>query len=263
MAKIEEINEGNRPFIIGSIKSDIIKHVFAFYDIQNDPQHTITYAAFENGNLGGYILIYTATDVPSVILECEDSLAGRLLEHAPPDNFIAHVPPNLLPAIKKRFPDARDYLENWMLVKKNEARFFKSELVRRLRTEEDAQKLADLLLSRKDRPPGMLKKYADWISKMPIYGFFRDDQLVSYAGSFIQLPQVWLIGGVFTQSEHRGKGYATLVTSAITEEALKTAETAALFARSENYPAIKVYEKIGYRKIGEKVWVDVGTGLKP
>ncbi len=200
MAKIEEINEKNQLLIIASLKSDIIKHVFAIYDIQNDPQHTITYAAFENDNLRGYILIYTATDVPSVILECEDNFAESLLEHAPPSNFIVHAPPNLLPAIKKRFPDARHYLEDWMLVKKNEARFFKSELVRRLHTEEDALKLADLLLSRKDRPASMLRKYADWISKMPIYGLFRENQLVSYAGSFIQLPQVWLIGGVYTQS---------------------------------------------------------------
>ncbi|HVP17007.1 MAG TPA: GNAT family N-acetyltransferase, partial [candidate division Zixibacteria bacterium] len=88
-------------------------------------------------------------------------------------------------------------------------------------------------------------------------------QLVSYAGSFIQLPQVWLIGGVYTDPEHRNKGYATLATSAITEEALRTADAAALFARSDNHPAIRAYEKIGFRKIGEKVWVDVGTGLKP
>ena len=44
---------------------------------------------------------------------------------------------------------------------------------------------------------------------------------------------------------------------------MKYAEAAALFVRSDNYPAIRVYEKIGYRKIGEKLWVDVGTGLKP
>lgn len=263
MAKIEEINEKNKPLIIESLKSDIIKHVFAVYDIQNDPQHTTTYAAFENGSLRGYILIYTAADVPSVILECEDSVAERLLEHAPPSNFIVHATPDLLPAIKKRFPKANHYVEDWMLVRKNEARFFNSELVRRLHTDEDALKLETLLLSRKDRPNSILRKYADWISKRPIYGAFKEDQLVSYAGSFIQLPQIWLIGGVYTHQEHRNKGYATLATSAITEEALRTAEAAALFARSDNYPAIKVYEKIGYRKIGEKVWVDVGTGLKP
>jgi len=33
--------------------------------------------------------------------------------------------------------------------------------------------------------------------------------------------------------------------------------------RSDNYSAIKIYEKIGYKKIGEKLWVDAGTGIKP
>jgi predicted GNAT family acetyltransferase len=49
----------------------------------------------------------------------------------------------------------------------------------------------------------------------------------------------------------------------VTEEALKRAETAALLVRSDNHPAIRVYEKIGYKKIGEKLWVDVGTGMNP
>jgi hypothetical protein len=72
-----------------------------------------------------------------------------------------------------------------------------------------------------------------------------------------------MIGGVYTHPNHRNKGYATLATSTVTEEALKHAETAALFVRSDNLPAIRVYEKIGYKKIGEKLWVDMGTGLKP
>jgi len=263
MVRIEEVNERNKRSVLAFLETNVIKHVFAVYDIQNDPQHTTVYAAFESDNLIGYTLIYTATDVPSVILECEDKVAERLFKRAPPGNFIVHAPPNLLPTIKKRFPDAKHYIEDWMLVKKNEARFFKSKLVRRLHTEEDALKLATLLLSRKDRPANMRKKYADWMSRMPVYGLFKEDQLVSYAGSFIQLPKIWLIGGVYTNPEHRNKGYATIATSAITEEALKTTEAAALFARSDNYPAIKAYEKIGYRKIGEKVWVDVGTGMKP
>jgi RimJ/RimL family protein N-acetyltransferase len=263
MLRIEEINQENRLNLISSLETDIIRHVFAVNDIQNDPQHTTTYAAFENGNLKGYILIYTATDVTSVILECEDNIAEQLFEHAPADNFIVHAPPNLLHTIVNRFPDAKHYVEDWMLVKNSEATYFKSELVRRLCTKEDASKLADLLLSRKDRPQNALSRYSDWISKMPIYGVFKNDQLVSYAGSFIQLPQVWFIGGVYTHLEHRNRGYATLATSAITEEALKKALTATLFVRSDNRSAMRAYEKIGYRKIGEKVWVDVGTGLKP
>ncbi|MDI6904411.1 MAG: GNAT family N-acetyltransferase [Candidatus Bathyarchaeia archaeon] len=114
--------------------------------------------------------------------------------------------------------------------------------MRRLCTE-DASKLAMLLSSREERPRGTVKKYIERISKMPLYGVLVNGELVSYAGSFIQLPQVWMIGGVYTHSNHRNKGYAALATSAVTEEALKHAETAALFVRSDNYPAIRVYEK--------------------
>ncbi len=70
-----------------------------------------------------------------------------------------------------------------------------------------------------------------------------DEELVSYAGSLLQLPQVWTIGGVYTHLDHKNEGYATLTTSAVTEEALKNAEAAALFVRPDNRPAIRAYEK--------------------
>jgi len=108
-----------------------------------------------------------------------------------------------------------------------------------------------------------MKKCLDSMSGIPIYGVFLNEELVSYAGSFLQLPQVWMIGGVYTHPNHRNKGYATLATSAVTEEALKDAEAAALFVRSDNYSAIKAYEKIGYKMVSEKVWVDMDTGRKP
>jgi RimJ/RimL family protein N-acetyltransferase len=263
MYKIEKIGRNNRQQIINSIRSDVIRHVFAFYDVQYEPEKTTVYAAFENGNVNGYILIYTAMDFPSIILECETDTAQELIEYAPENHFIIHTQPNLLPIIKRKFPHAKHYIENWMLAKKGEAKFFKSDLVRRLSTEDDASKFAILLSSQTDRPRGTVKKYMDLISKTPTYGVLVNHELVSYAGSFLQLPQIWMIGGVYTHPNHRNKGYATYATSAVTEEALKHAETAALFVRSDNCPAVKVYGKIGYKKIGEKLWVDVGTGMKP
>jgi RimJ/RimL family protein N-acetyltransferase len=262
MTIIEKIDQNDKQRLIDSIKSDVMKHVFAFYDLQCEPENTTVYAAFEKDKVTGYILIYVALDFPSVVLECEKTMAEKLLEHAPKNHFIMHVPPNLLPTIESKFPNAKHYVEDWMLVKKGHAHFFKSEHVRRLRPPDDSSKLADLLSSREDRPK-RTKKFMDWISKTPLYGIYVDSELLSYAGSFIQLPQVWMIGGVYTHPNHRNKGYATLATSAITEEALKNAEAAALFVRSDNYSAIKVYGKIGYKKIGEKLWVDVGTGLRP
>lgn len=263
MFRIEKVKENNKQRVIDSLQLDVIRHVFAFYDIQHEPDYTTMYAAFEDGSLKGYILIYTPLEFPSVVLECESNIAEKLIDYTPANRFIMHVPPNLLPIVKRKIPHVKCYVEDWMLVKRDDATFFRSKLLRRLHTEDDASKLAMLLSSRKNRTTATVKKYVELISKQPIYGVFVNGELVGYAGSFIQLPQVWMIGGVYTHPKHRNKGYATLATSAVTEEALKNAEAAALFVRSDNYSAVKIYEKIGYKKIGEKLWIDAGTGMKP
>jgi ribosomal protein S18 acetylase RimI-like enzyme len=263
MLMVMKVDESNKLRVIDALKLDVVRHAFAFYDLQHDPEHTTVYAAFDNEKLKGYILTYSALDWISVILECDEDLAEKLLTYAPENHFIMHTSPNLLSTIKNKFPIAKHYVEDWMIVDKGEAKLFKSGYVRKLSTKEDGSKLAELLSTREDRPTGTENKYHDWIGRMPMYGVFVNDKLVSYAGSFIQTPQIWLIGGVYTNPEHRNKGYATLATSAITEEALRNTEMAALFVRADNYPAIKAYERIGYKRIGLKLWVDVGTGLKP
>jgi RimJ/RimL family protein N-acetyltransferase len=263
MLRIEKVDGNSKQRIIDLLRFDVVHHVFAFYDIQYEPQHTNMYVAFQNEGLRGYVLVYTALDFPSIVLEGESRAAQRLLDYAPRNQFIMHVPPDLLPTVKRKFPSAKCYVENWMLVKKDEAKFFRSTLAHRLQNADDAAELAELLSANEEHPKRAIKKYLDLISKMPTYGVFLKGKLVSYAGSFLQLPQVWMIGGVFTHPDHRNKGYATLATSAVTKEALKNAEEAALFVRADNYSAIKAYEKIGYKKVGEKVWVDVDTGRKP
>jgi len=262
MLEIRKVDESNEQWIIDYLRQDVVRHVFAFYDLQHDPEHTTMYAAFEVDRLSGYILIYAALEFPSVVLECDVGTVGKLVEYAPSDRFIMHAPSNLLAEIESRIPSARHYVENWMLVRKGEANFFRSAHVRKLNTV-DGSRIAALLPSRKDHAGTVDKKYTDWVGIMPTYGVFMDGDMVSYAGSFIQTPQIWMIGGVYTDLNHRNRGYATLATSAITEEALRKSDAAALFVRSDNYPAISVYEKIGYKKIGEKLWIDVGTGMKP
>jgi GNAT superfamily N-acetyltransferase len=263
MTKIEEITRENSERFVSSIRSDVVRHVFAFYDVQFDLEHTRIHAGFDDDHLIGYVLLYTATDVPSVVLEGGKRIAEKLIQHAPENNFIIHTTPDLLQVVKSRFRQAKEYQENWMVTGKDTTNFVASNLVRRLSSEEDAAAFANLVLNRNDRPRRSLEKYFEWIVKMPMYGVFIENELVSYAGSFIQLSQLWMIGGVFTAPNQRNKGYASLATSAITTEALRKAEKAALFVRSDNFPAIRVYEKIGYQKIGERLWVDIGTGMKP
>lgn len=129
MLKVEKVGENSKQLVIDFLKSNIVKHVFAFYDPQHVPEHTTVYVAFEDEDLRGYILIYKALEFPSVVLECESEMAEKLVKYTPENRFIMHAPPNLLPVMKRRFPDAKHYGENWMLVKKGQACSFQSEFV--------------------------------------------------------------------------------------------------------------------------------------
>ncbi|MDH5447561.1 MAG: hypothetical protein OEY24_04905 [Candidatus Bathyarchaeota archaeon] len=62
MLKVEKVDENNKQRVIGFLKSNIVRHVFAFHDTQHEPEHTTVYAAFKDEDLRGYILIYTVLE---------------------------------------------------------------------------------------------------------------------------------------------------------------------------------------------------------
>jgi len=93
------------------------------------------------------------------------------------------------------------------------------------------------------------------IVKWRYYGLFINERLVSIACRYIALPDVWIIGDVFTHPDFRGRGYAKIVTSAITRDAVASGAKALLHVREDNVPAIKVYKRLGYEVIRKRFWV--------
>ncbi len=134
MTTVEKVTQTNQEQIVKYLGSNVIENVFAFYDIQYEFERTTMHVARKNKKIVGYVLVYDATDFPSVILECQKEVADKLLNYAPQNNFIMHTSPKHLQTVVKKFPSAKAYVENWMLVKKSEAKSFRSKMVRKLRT---------------------------------------------------------------------------------------------------------------------------------
>ncbi len=86
---------------------------------------------------------------------------------------------------------------------------------------------------------------------------------MAVGGTHIRSKDLCLLGGIYTAKDHRMRGYAAQVTSAVTKEALREAPIVSLLVVSTNRPAIRLYEKLGYRKVAEWTWMDVGTGRTP
>jgi len=89
----------------------------------------------------------------------------------------------------------------------------------------------------------------------PRYGVIVNGVLTSIAASYITLPQVWVVGGVFTRVKYRGRGYAKAVVSALTRRALSTGAVAGLHVEASNEPAKRLYETLGYRVTRSRTWI--------
>ena len=87
------------------------------------------------------------------------------------------------------------------------------------------------------------------------YGVIADGVLASIVARYVSLPEIHIIGGVFTRKEYRGRGYAKAVTSALTREAVSSGAFAGLHVETDNEPAIRVYRGLGYRIVRTRTWI--------
>ena len=93
------------------------------------------------------------------------------------------------------------------------------------------------------------------LGKYRYYGVFEEGRLASIACTYLRLPEVWVIGDVYTHPAYRGRGYAKAATSAITSDAISAGAIAMLHVAEGNEPALRVYRALGYRVTGRKPWV--------
>lgn len=93
------------------------------------------------------------------------------------------------------------------------------------------------------------------LRKFRYYGLFIDNKLVSIGCRYIDLPDVSIIGDIFTRSEYRGRGYGKALTSTITRDVINYGAESVLHVDVDNQVAIRVYEKIGYKIIGKYLWL--------
>lgn len=82
------------------------------------------------------------------------------------------------------------------------------------------------------------------------YGVRVGGRLIAAAGTHVISPEGRLaaVGNVLTHVDHRGRGFAKLTTSAVTQELLRTCNEVVLNVRADNPPAIAAYRALGYRE---------------
>jgi len=95
--------------------------------------------------------------------------------------------------------------------------------------------------------------FASWLPAAAVangvyYGIRVGGKLVAAAGTHVISPSARLgvVGNVLTHADHRGRGYATAVTGAVTAELLRGCDQVVLNVRSDNPPALAAYRRLGF-----------------
>ncbi len=97
--------------------------------------------------------------------------------------------------------------------------------------------------------------FAAWLPATAVaegvyHGIRINGRLVAAAGTHVINREAGLavVGNVLTQTDHRGRGYAKAVTSAVTAELLRSCDEVVLNVRADNPPAIAAYRRLGYQE---------------
>jgi ribosomal protein S18 acetylase RimI-like enzyme len=87
------------------------------------------------------------------------------------------------------------------------------------------------------------------------FGASRDGELVSIAGTHVisALSGIAVVGNVYTNPRYRGQHLAEATTSAVTGLLLRSCREVVLSVDPTNTPAVKAYERIGYREVARLV----------
>jgi len=236
--------------------SDPLKHAYLMYDLIYELDTVDVHFQLSDRKIIGYLLIWKGLDDVAIHIWGN---AHRLIDFIPVDRsmviqvYSEDLVDPLVKYLKSKGNNVttKTYLN--MVVDKSDFKPYSVEKVLRLGEEDlnafiEIKKVQGKVLSE--------EKARDLIKKWRYYGLYVDDKLVAIACAYLRMNEIWIVGDVFTHPDYRGKGYAKMVTSAVTKDAVTVEAKAFLHVKEDNIPAIKVYKALGY-KILDKRTMDI------
>ncbi|MDD3958200.1 MAG: GNAT family N-acetyltransferase [Candidatus Izemoplasmatales bacterium] len=97
------------------------------------------------------------------------------------------------------------------------------------------------------------KKLMDIIDHQSLFVYRHHGEIVTMAGFSRPFKQTVSLAYVYTPEKHRGKGFATHCVERLTEWLLARYEGVTLYTDLSNPVSNNIYQKIGYRPVGDSV----------
>jgi GNAT superfamily N-acetyltransferase len=213
--------------------------------------YTNWYALSNNGVIRSLALIYSAMEVPTLLLFHEgDNIFARqllyLLKPLLPQQFYAHMSPGLTDVL-----GTSNIMEHYGMNYKMTLKVLPPEVhdpnIRRL-SPDDLEKVTDFY--RTAYPHNWFDKRMLETGKY--FGYITDDTIAGVSGVHVYSAQysVAALGNIAVLPVFRGRQIGARLTSVLCHDLVKTTCTIGLNVRSDNVAAIRLYQKAGFEITG-------------
>lgn len=233
---------------------DPVEHAFAVWDLQHFADRIEFRVLQRDDRPVAYLLLWRGgKGAVSVHWAGATEGAEPLLAELPARPFVAILPDPFGPIAAERHGPAQLYGVSLRVCREPPPT---TGAARRL-VPSDSAELDQLA---RDYPQPLTSAYLGMpLDREYVAGVFEKERLVSVGRAQVRLPTVWMIGGIFTRPEARGRRYGRDVTALLANEAARTGAVTSLYVRDGNAPAEAIYDRLGFLPVGHRIWVDAGA----
>jgi len=243
--KIVSLEPAYEPIFWEHVNQDIPYYYFFAFDWKYNRNETKILLALEGNRIDGMMLVYRQ-DIVQLRGSCEavKTLLKRLdLEKVELQALDQHKP-----YILEKYKPSAAHEMMLMLLRKGEEKLHLKHPIIKLHAS-DAEQIVTIMKNADPEFWGTLtsQNIIDGINRgVNWLGIKIDGKLVSIGNA--RLTE-WggLIGVAATSKAHRNKGYATSIVSELVKQILEKLPIAMIYVLSDNPPAIRAYEKVGFK----------------
>lgn len=232
------------------LDEDRILHFFTIWDLRYEGDKTEVWIALRNREIQSYLLEY---DKKIVHTHGTTESVKDLLSCIDLKEVVFVIEPHHLKMVEEFFEivepadsSSKNKITKFLIMKvdKNSFKPLVRHYVKRLKAE-DLDEVSEHLGEEQGR------RVREAVKTGIAFGAYQDETLASFAAVTEIITDLALIRGVYTSPPFRSKGLATSAVSALVKELFHLSKETVLWVSEDNFPAIRVYEKIGFKETGK------------
>lgn len=265
VGEVQELTDDLIPILDAFLRKDPLLNAYAIWDLHYMLHRSRFFIVQADQQIQGVLLDFHGHEgFHSIWLRGTSEAIESLLSVPVYDKMLFPFTfPEYEEIIKQKFLISAKYMVDFMLLEKGGEHLHIRHSARLL-NEDDAFAFSSLRKKPYEKfSQEEVEQALEIIKEQPVYGIFVNSTLVSAATFHVRLPEIWIIGGLYTRPEYRNLGYATSITSTMVKDALRQTACVGLYVREDNSPAKHVYQKIGFKPHRKIKWLDYNTGLMP